>query len=318
MKKIIILVLILLPLSLLAQDVKLNEGIKLFEKTKYNEAKKIFEEILNTDSTNHKTLYYLGRLEYNNQNVDEAINYFETAIKLDNKSDYYLWTGVAFLSKIQNASQFEIGVFAGKMFDNLNKAIEINPANVTARSYLAGYYLNAPSIAGGSIKKARAEVEEIKKYSPEQALILIAQIYENEGENDKAIAEYLKYLEQDPGNKEIYYSLGMLYQKMEKFEKAFNTFETSLKINKEDYASLYQIGRTAVFSGKNIDRGIECLKLYLQMNNDSSLPAKDAAHWRLGALYEHLGDSNSAKEEYNKAAKINPGEKKYLEALKKL
>ena len=292
MKTLITIIILIAPFLIIAQSEKIDKGKELFE---------------------------IGKSEYQQKHYDEASIKLKSAIEFDDtKSDYYLWLGKAYLAKLGQSSFFEKGILSGKVIDNYKKAIKINPANVQARIHLANYYIHAPSIAGGSFKKAKEQTVEINKYSSEQALMLNATIYSREGNTDLAIEEYKKYLELNPNDPDAYYQVGMFYQGLEKFDDATSMFEIAIKKDDKAYGSLYQIGRTATFSGENIDRGINCLKEYIKANPGSPYPRLDSAHWRLGMLYEMKGKVKMAKKEYRIAAEINPDESKYKDALENM
>jgi len=292
MKKLLAILIIIIPVLVHAQDNKKNTGLEFYES---------------------------GKSEYYSGNYDEAADRLKSAIELDGtNSDYYLWLGKVYLAKLDESSFFEKGILSGKVMDNYQKAIKINPANIEARIHLANYYIYAPSIAGGSTKKAKEQAEEINKYAPEQALMLYANIYSQEGEYNLAIEEYKKYVALHPEDVDAYYQFGMFYQALERFDDATEMFEMAIKIDDKAYGSLYQIGRTAIFSGENIDRGINCLQEYIEVNPGSPNPGLDSAHWRLGMLYEKKGKMKLARKEYSIAADLNPDEIKYKEALEKI
>ena len=159
---------------------------------------------------------------------------------------------------------------------------------------------------------------EIKKYGPEQAMLLMANIYSREEKYDLAIEEYKKYLELNPEDPGAYYQTGMFYQGLERFDDATEMFEMAIEIDDKAYGSLYQLGRTAIFSVDNIERGINCLQEYIEVNPGSPYPGLDSAHWRLGMLYEASGEIKLARKEYTIAAGLNPDEVKYTDALDKI
>ena len=105
---------------------------------------------------------------------------------------------------------------------------------------------------------------------------------------------------------------------MKKYQEALDAFEEAVKKNPEAYASLYQIGRTAIFWGKNIDQGILALKQYIEADPGTPNPGLDAAHWRLGMLYEMKGNNQTALHEYTLALEMRPDEEKYKKAIERL
>lgn len=109
--------------------------------------------------------------------------------------------------------------------------------------------------------------------------------------------------------------VGFIYQNRKEYDNAFAYFEEIVKSDPSNYAALYQIGRTAVYSGQNLDRGIESLKTYLQHEPEEGDPSKASAYWRMGMLYKLKTDKKQAKKSYEQALKLDPD---YAEAKKAL
>ncbi len=250
------------------------------------------------------------------EDFDAAIEVLRKAVKEDeSNSRNRSLLGRAYIGKLQSASFFEKGMLAGRAQEQLKTAIELDPTNIEARIYLASYYLNAPSIGGGSVKKAREQAEIIVEYAPLQGKSLLARIHEREENFDEAMALYRECIESEPADLQMRYRVAMLQQKLERFEEAFATLEALLEISPDATAALYQMGRTAVFAGKNLDRGIECLREYLEHEVEAGRPGHDAAHWRMGMLYELRGDLSKAREAFETAIGLNGTEEKYRESL---
>ncbi|MFC1564102.1 tetratricopeptide repeat protein [candidate division KSB1 bacterium] len=101
-----------------------------------------------------------------------------------------------------------------------------------------------------------------------------------------------------------------------KFEEAIATWERNLRRNPEDWPSYYQLGRTAAVSGIHLDRGEECLSIYMAKTDKERVqPSHAAAYWRLGNIYEKKDDPDKAMETYEACLKLDP---KYENALKDL
>lgn len=291
----------------------------LFESGDLEGAREILESALQSDPGNHEAHCYLGRIALQEGNLEGAIDALERSVELDPaNSGYRTWLGQAYLSKLQGAPLFEKGVLAGRVLEQLTKAIEIDPSNVRARVLLAGYYLNAPPIAGGSKSKALEQAEEIRRYDQVEADALLAGVHVQNGEYESAIEKYERCIESRPENGEYIYRLAMVHRHLEDFDRSFELFEQVLEVDPDATAALYQIGRTAVFSRTRLDRGIECLQSYLERDLRPGHPGYDAAHWRLGMLYEFKGDPGAARKEYEAALRINPEEEKYRESLASL
>jgi tetratricopeptide (TPR) repeat protein len=164
------------------------------------------------------------------------------------------------------------------------KAVELDPKNIAARSSLMTFYQMAPGIAGGGMDKAYEQAAAIKKI--------------------------------DAGRGSVAYAL--LYTAEKKYAEAFKELEAALKAAPDQYPMLFQIGRTAALSGERVDRGMEALQKCLTLAPPAGSPGHDAAHWRLGNLWEKKGDKKAARTAYQAALAVNPGFPQAIEALKKL
>ncbi len=119
----------------------------------------------------------------------------------------------------------------------------------------------------------------------------------------------------DPTDPVGYYLVGSYYRDAEKWDQAFAAYETSLEKDPHYMPALYQLGRTGVFSGQNLDRCIECMEFYLTMEPPKDSPTWADARWRLGMLYEKKGDQAKARAEFETALSIEPEHKNARKAL---
>ncbi len=71
-------------------------------------------------------------------------------------------------------------------------------------------------------------------------------------------------------------------------------------------------------SGKNLDKGEENLKKYLQTKPSDERPSFAFAHLLLGHIYRMKDDKEMAKVEYEKSLELNPDFKQAKKALKDL
>jgi tetratricopeptide (TPR) repeat protein len=250
------------------------------------------------------------------EDYDGAIDLLKQAVKQDEtNSEYRGLLGRAYIEKLRTVPFFEKGTLAGRAQDELKKAIELDPANIKARIYLANYYLNAPPIAGGSAKKAREQAEVIAEFSPLEGKALLAGIHQREKNFDQAIVLYRECIEARPEDVQYRYQLAMLHQELMQYDEAFAALEDLLKIDAEATGAMYQVGRTAVLANSHLDRGIKCLSDYLDREVQPGYPGHDAAHWRLGMIYQHQGESARAREAFETAIGLNPDEAKYRDSL---
>jgi hypothetical protein len=66
--------------------------------------------------------------------------------------------------------------YAGDMLNSLKKAIELDPSLTEAYEWLAGYYLNAPPIAGGSVVEAEKVARQLLEIDADRGHALLGMI----------------------------------------------------------------------------------------------------------------------------------------------
>jgi len=167
------------------------------------------------------------------------------------------------------------------------------------------YYMQAPSFAGGDKDEACRQAEEVIKIVPAAGYKLKGQLYELDENTTEAVKMYKRLLKINPSDTDVYYLIGIAYQNKKDYKTALENFKKAVNLDKEKSGkSLYQIGRTAIFAKKGYDQGIEALKTYLEQEVQKGAPAHDAAHWRLGMIYQALDNNKLALAEFQTAVKI--------------
>jgi tetratricopeptide (TPR) repeat protein len=110
-----------------------------------------------------------GQSELQARRYQQAAAWLERAIEFDGtQANYHLWLGRTYGYQAQQAPSSEQFFLARKVRKCLEKAVELNPDLVEARVDLISFYLQAPSLLGGSIDKAKLQAAEIAKRDPDQ------------------------------------------------------------------------------------------------------------------------------------------------------
>jgi tetratricopeptide (TPR) repeat protein len=116
----------------------------------------------------------------------------------------------------------------------------------------------------------------------------------------------------------------MFYQRQENYEKAFIWLEKASQVQIEKnkvkksqieqhqneefefakFAAAYQYARTAVFSKRNQNKGIEYLAHYIDNAPEhDELPEQEWAEFRMALLYEQVGEEDKAQSIYKQLVK---------------
>ncbi len=112
--------------------------------------------------------------------------------------------------------------------------------------------------------------------------------------------------------------LGLFFTEAKRYDEAFKTFREVKTRDQKAYSAWYQIGRVAGFSKTNYEEGIESLKHYIAFDDlPDNVFSLAWAHFRLGNIYEHQGNADLARAEYQLANTLNDGNKDLKSKLDK-
>jgi tetratricopeptide (TPR) repeat protein len=295
----------------------------------------------------------LCREEIQQGRADEAVAWGEKAVALaPANAEAHFQLALAYDLKLGRSSGLGRLAPAKKYKSALEKTVELDPGHLRARNLLFNYLLEAPGIAGGSIDQAKVQAAEIGKLDEKAGYRVRAAIFMKDKEWDQAEKEYKAYLALDPKdisaaaslanfyrsqknpasaegvwtdylavqpeNLDALLALGQLRVEMEKFGEAKESFLAGLKASGGDTRFHYQLGRLSALTGRDPEEGLSHLRAYLGKTPPPGNPTWADAHWRMGNIYEKMGNRSAAIESYQKAMDINPEHKNAKDSLKAL
>lgn len=291
----------------------IEKAKKLYEERKFAEATKLLSPVKDDHQDYATAQYYLGRIAFDENKVDDAADYFEEAIdKNEAVAEYHNWYGNALGRIAQNANVVRQGMLAPKMKSAWEKAVKLNPRYIDPRQSLIQFYLQAPGFMGGSVDKAKEMAKEIIKVKPGEGHRQMGNIYLHEKNNVEAEKEFIAMAKVDPA---MAPGLANFYISQKQYQKAFDLFEEDLKKNPENMLTVYQIGRASAISGQQLDRGEACLKKYLTYTPKPEEPSHGGANMRLAQIQEKRGNKAEAKKLYEAALKMDGSLKEAKEGL---
>jgi tetratricopeptide (TPR) repeat protein len=303
-----------------ATSSNLTEGMRLFEAGNLPEAKKEFLTELKMRSNSAEARFYLGQIAFGEKHYDEAIREFELASKANPTNiAYLLWLARSYGRQAREVNALSGARLARKSKATLESAVALNPDNLDARVGLVTFYSEAPGVVGGSIPKAIAEAEEIKKRNPYRGNIVLGDVYRDNKEDALAERCYRAAATINTNSLEPYFRLGVLYIRFARFENAFATCEKILASTAEERViALHMLGEACLRSGQRLDHGIEAISKYLNNPRHKGMPSHASAHVIRGGLYEKSGKIDLARDDYRTALKLQPGHKAAQDALKRV
>ena len=291
----------------------IDQAKTLYEAKKYDDAKKILSVVKSDNKLYAQAQYYLGRIAFDQKDLDAAEDHLEEAIDTDDKvADYHYWLGSVLGTSIRDANMLKQGMLASKIKDEFEKTVALDPKFMDAHWGLISFYTEAPGFMGGSFEKALAEAEAIKKLNEADGHRAYGQVYAKQEKFDEAEKEYRLAYKANPAYTNPLLSL---YVSRKQNDKAFAFLEEALKAQPESMIIQYQIGRTSAVTGEKLDRGEQCLIKYLAYQPKANEPSHAGAQMRLGQISEKRGNKVEAKKRYEAALKLDASQKDAKDGL---
>lgn len=248
---------------------------------------------LGKNAADEIAIWHLGNVTSNDAaKREETIKRAEACIALQPKaSKCHSILGRMYGVTALSSGALSMLKYASKIKDAFLAAVEFDPSRFDARRDLNQYYLQAPGIAGGSVRKAIANADDFAKINAVQGSILRVEIHTYEKEFDKAeaILAAMKPTDEAGNNalKQAWASLGFAMISNMQAPKAQSLFERLLATDMNNATWHFGLGR-ALLENKSIDAAISALERALKID------PKMTAHYRLGMAYEAKGDKPKA------------------------
>jgi len=207
---------------------------------------------------------------------------------------------------------------AGRIRRAFERALELDPDNADARIGLLEFYLQAPRFMGGSFEKARALTDDLRRRDPFRAHLAKARLEEHRKRRDLADAEYEAAIREFPRRPEPYFWIERSAIERKDWPTAAESMERLLRARPDDPVALYEIGRIAALSGRDLERGEASLRRYLEHSPKGDEPSRSDTHALLAEIDERRGDRDGARREYRMALELDPGAAAARQALAKL
>lgn len=218
--------------SMLAQT-SFENGEKCYSLGKFDQARTFFENSLQQNPNDLKSLEYLGDIQCQNKQWEKAVPFYFKLTKLQpSNAEFYYKYGGALGLQAKEANKFRALALLDDVKSAFKKAIQLNPKHIGARWALLEIYIQLPGLVGGSESKAKKYADELLNISPVDGYLSKGHIEEYFNRFNNAEKFYLKAIE--IGNsKTTYQKLADLYKnKMAQPEKARKVWATYNEKNK--------------------------------------------------------------------------------------
>jgi len=254
----------------LALDPKLSRaryqlGVCYFALARYDDARREFARLRTETHADPSVVYFIGRLDLVEHDLDAAIREFQTVVAQPPFPDTAYYLGLAFLEKGDLPS--------AKMW--LEKALPLNPRDFRIPDHLARIYQREGHAAeaeqeyalstklrqnynqaaedgvacSAALEKGEAEVArdfcaKLDQLGDPDRLTVLGMIYGRHGHYDEAVEPLRRASSLDPDSYEIEHNLGLTYFRLKRYQEARGPLERAVELRPDFFDSNALLGAT--------------------------------------------------------------------------
>ena len=243
----------------------------------------------------------LCRLYFQMQHWDTAMHMAEKSVALEPRNSlYHQWLGRAAGRKAEVSNPFTAFGLARRVKAEFERSVALDGDNISARSDLAEYYLEAPGFLGGDRNKARQQAEAVAPHDAALAAYIHARVDEKQG-NGRAEEQYQKAISISGDSARYWIELAYYYRRAGRPQEMENAINRSLTAAHSDGIPEYDGAFLLLRTGRNFPAAVQMLRRYVSGDQTSEDGPVFHAYFLLGQLLEKQGDRHSAAEEYRAA-----------------
>jgi tetratricopeptide (TPR) repeat protein len=269
---------------------------------------------------NAESYNLLCRAYFELDDWNPGISACEAAVAMEPANSlYHLWLGRAYGEKANRVNFLSATGLAKKVRSEFERAVELSPGNVDARTDLAEFYLEAPPIVGGGKDKARTQANLLMPLNPALAHWVMARTAEKNKDNAIAEQEYRAAVEASHEGSRALANLAGFYRHINRIndmEQALHALESSRNLDRP--GALVDAAHMLLRAGNDYPLAIRLVRRYLSSGTTVEEAPVFKAHYLLGELLEKQGDSFAAAGEYREALALARNFRPAQDALKRV
>ncbi|MDQ8185651.1 tetratricopeptide repeat protein [Pelagicoccus sp. SDUM812002] len=228
----IVAVTVLLMGPALISGSEIEELRSAVEATEWTNAKALGESLTAADQEGGEAFYLLGKAYVGLGEHEAAVAALKKANTIvEDNADYLADYGYALILRGQEMNMFQAGPVYMRAMDQYKAAVKADPDHLASHIGLSRYYMNAPAIGGGSMKKSKDHAAEIARINPYLGHIEHAMIAQKESRNEEAEAEFAAAIAMKSDEAWVYFELAKLQQMVGKMQDAKSSYEKVLALD---------------------------------------------------------------------------------------
>ena len=290
---------------------------ELLASGRVDEALQTLQQQVTHSPTDAASQNLLCRAYFMLEEWDRGIAACERARNLDPQNSlYYLWLGRIYGEKADRAGMFAAAGLVKKVRTSFERAVELNPGSWEARTDLAEFYCDAPSIVGGGKDKAREQADALMPLNPAMSHWVAARIAEKNKDAAEAEREYRAAIAVSHSGIRAWVDLAIFLRhanRLDEMEQALRNLESGPVDRAE---SLMDGASILLRAERDYPLAVRLLHRYLAAPVEEGPAFK--AHDLLGRVLEKQGDRRAAADEYRAALALAHDYARAQEDLKRL
>lgn len=260
-------------------------------------------------------MYFAGKFE----EADKVL--LDALAKFPQDANLHQVAAMNKFSLAQQASLFSAGGLAKDGRDLLKKAVELAPDQPSMMLDLIGFYVQAPSIAGGDTDEAKKLVSQLQAKDATLGAIGQSLLLLSDDKNKEALQLIEAQLKLTPDNGRLLGQKASVLVAMEQYPDALTAYFLAAQhadSASSKYSYLYQIGRLSVKNQLEPTSGQKALLQFIEYYKDSEHQQLPWAKLRLAQLYLQQKDKANAEQWFSSASTNAPDDEKLEDELKKV
>ncbi len=246
---------------------------------------------------------------------DDSVRTCERAAALEpQSSSYHQWLGRAMGRKAEFANPLTAFNLARRVKSEFERAVALDGNNLSARSDLSEYYMEAPAFLGGDKGKARQQAGIVAKADPAMGAAMLAHVEEKQA-TGHAETEYKKAVAESSSPSRYWVALAHFYRRAKRFNDMEAAANQSLATAREGDVTEFDAAELLLHAGRNFNGAIQALRHYVAQEDPAEEGPVFQAYYLLGVLLEKEGKRKEAVAAYQSALNLASQYKPARDAL---